>query len=114
MRAPLHAAPVISLIVALSTSCAPPTTTKPFSVHDGFIRDVDGRAVIMRGVNISGQHKLPPFFDFHQAPDYAKVRTDWGMNGIRFLVSWAALEPAPDQYDDGYVAKIAERMDWAR
>jgi endoglycosylceramidase len=113
MRA--HSPFVVFLIAAAIAvmSCAPPPKPKPFTVRDGFIRDVDGRAVIMRGVNISGQHKLPPFFDFHQAPDFAKVRDEWGMNGVRFLVSWGGLEPEPGKYDDAYVAKIAERMDWA-
>lgn len=86
----------------------------PWKVADGFIRAADGRAVIPRGVNLSGQHKLPPYFGFHQAPDFARVRNDWGMNSIRFVMTWAAIEPQKGVYDDAYLDKVAERMAWAK
>jgi endoglycosylceramidase len=35
------------------------------------------------------------------------------MNGLRFLISWAAIEPAKDAYDEAYLDAVAERMDWA-
>jgi endoglycosylceramidase len=85
----------------------------PYSVTGGFLRDGDGRALLLRGVNLSGNHKEPPYFDFHQPADYLRVRQDWGMNSIRFLVSWAAIEPAQDMIDDSYLDKVAERMTWA-
>ncbi|HEY4219771.1 MAG TPA: cellulase family glycosylhydrolase, partial [Myxococcota bacterium] len=107
---------VLALAALALPSCAPneAAAQRPYTVQGGFIRDVDGRAVIMRGVNISGAHKLPPFFDFHQAADYAQVRDDWGLNAVRFLVSWAALEPEPGNYDEQYIGQIKERMQWAK
>jgi endoglycosylceramidase len=38
----------------------------------------------------------------------------WGMNAVRFLVSWAAIEPSAGQWDDGYLDKVAERIGWAK
>lgn len=76
----------------------------------GFIRDPDGRAVILRGANVSSRHKTPPFFDFHGPADWSRMRDEWGMNAVRFLVSWAAIEPTRDQYDDAYLDEVARRV----
>ncbi|MEO8553777.1 MAG: cellulase family glycosylhydrolase [Kofleriaceae bacterium] len=82
-------------------------------VHDGFLHDRDGRAMIMRGVNLSGQQKVAPYLDDKTAADYARVRADWGFNAIRFIMTWSAVEPQPGQYDDAYLAQVAERLGWA-
>ena len=85
-----------------------------FHVRDGFVRDPQGRSVILRGVNLAGAHKSPPYFGFHQPDDYVRVSRDWGMNALRFLVVWAAIEPQKGVYDDAYLDAVAQRMDWAK
>lgn len=79
-------------------------------VSAGQLRDADGRAVILRGANVSNRHKSPPYFDFHQAGDYARLRDDFAMNSVRFLISWAAIEPERDVYDGAYLDAVAERI----
>lgn len=86
----------------------------PWEVAAGFLRDDQGRALILRGANLAGAHKSPPYFGFHQPADYARLREHWGMNSIRFLLSWAAIEPERGQYDDAYVQGVAMRVGWAR
>jgi endoglycosylceramidase len=68
----------------------------------------------MRGANVSGEAKQPPWFGFQGPKDFARMRSDWGMNAMRFLVEWAALEPEKGQYDSGYLDEVAKRIEWAR
>jgi endoglycosylceramidase len=39
---------------------------------------------------------------------------EWGFNFARFLITWDGLEPAPGVYDEAYLDRVAERMDWFR
>jgi endoglycosylceramidase len=82
-------------------------------VRDGFLRDDDGRAWILRGVNLSGAQKMAPYIDDKTPADYARLRDDWGFNAIRFLMTWAAVEPQQGVFDDAYLDAVAERMQWA-
>jgi endoglycosylceramidase len=85
----------------------------PRRVHDGFLHDAEGRALIMRGVNLSGAQKYAPYLDDKTPADYARLRTDWGFNSVRFLMTWAAVEPQPGVYNDAYLDAVGERLRWA-
>lgn len=106
-------------LCAVATLVLPACGSKPapvraaWSVEGGFIRDADGRAVILRGANVSGRHKEPPYFDFHGPADYQRMREAWGMNAVRFLVEWAALEPTRGGWDEAYLAGVRERVQQA-
>ena len=68
----------------------------------------------MRGVNLSGDQKAAPYLDDKTAADFARVRTEWGFDAIRFVMTWAAVEPTQGAYDDAYLDRVAERLAWAR
>ncbi len=114
--------PALTLVgVALTVSslgCGDPAEAPPpeaqSRVRGGFIRDDEGRALLLRGVNLAGAHKAAPYFSFHGPADFSRVRTEWGMNAVRFLITWAAVEPERGVFDDAYLDALAERMDWAR
>ena len=82
-------------------------------VCGGALRDAEGRAMIPRGVNLSGAHKTAPYTDPFTREDYAQLHA-WGFRALRFLIVWAAVEPAPGAYDEAYLAWVAERLGWAR
>jgi endoglycosylceramidase len=84
-----------------------------WQVRDHFLRAPDGRAVILRGANVADAHKRAPYLDGKQLDDYRRLRDDWGMNAIRLVMTWAAVEPNEGQYDDAYLDRVRARLDWA-
>ena len=106
----------IALVVAVVSSCSSPAAPPPVArmhVAHGAIVDADGRTLLLRGANVSGAHKAPPYFDYQQPADFASLRSDWGFDSVRFLVTWAAIEPQKGVFDDAYLAKLEEHVGWA-
>src|SRR5262249_44726815 len=104
-------------IALLALGCGasdPGGVPQSWHVSAGFLRDADGRAVILRGVNLSGAQKSAPYVDDKQLADWQRLRADWGMNAVRFVMTWAAVEPDQGRYDEAYLDKVAERMRWAQ
>ncbi|MGZ3438584.1 MAG: cellulase family glycosylhydrolase [Polyangia bacterium] len=89
-------------------------STPGWHVSGHALRAPDGRAAILRGVNLSGAQKATPYLDDKQPADYQRIRADWGMNAVRFVMTWAAVEPDAGRYDDAYLDGVAERLGWAQ
>ena len=104
-------------VLIAATGCsspAGPECTGAWHVCGRQLRDADGRSAVLRGANLSGHHKWAPYVSFHQPEDYVRLRADWGLNSIRFLMVWAAIEPEPGVYDEAYLDEVALRLQWAR
>lgn len=95
-----------------SPSAPGPSAGEPsgFHVEGGFLRDPLGRALVLRGMNVSSVHKAPPYFDFHDTADYERMRDEWGQNVVRFLVEWMALEPEEGVIDEAYLDELEVRV----
>jgi endoglycosylceramidase len=93
----------------------------------GRMRDALGRDVLLRGVNTGGRSKWAPFVPFPidaeadaeafaaAAEQFFTRLPPWGVNAVRLLFSWEALEPSPGSYDARYLDRYAAMVDaaWA-
>jgi hypothetical protein len=97
------------------------------SVEGRWFKDEHGRAIHLRGVNIGGSTKVPQvpngatwnrvgFFDhrnvsfvgkpfpIEEADGHFSRLKKWGLNFIRFLTTWEAIEHVgPGMYDEAYL-----------
>jgi endoglycosylceramidase len=86
-------------------------TLPRLTVSDGTIRDVDGRTVLLRGVNVNQLNDyadngvgLPTVAPLERN-DFARMAA-LGFNVVRLNVAWSALEPTPGAFDLAYVDRI--------
>ena len=104
------------LAVASLCGCGTPAAEAPsWGVSGGFIRSPDGRAVVLHGANVTGTQKSAPYIDAQTTlDDYLALGRTWGMNSVRFLMPWAAVEPERGRYDEAWLDAVVVRMAWAR
>jgi aryl-phospho-beta-D-glucosidase BglC (GH1 family) len=100
---------------------------------DWFV-DEDGRRILLRGVNFTASSKIPvkPNGSTHIKTDFRDHRDvsfigrpiklgeaeehftrlkHWGLNCLRFLITWEAIEHAgPGKYDKGFLEYIEELL----
>lgn len=109
----LSATPAATAQVASPQTTAVPTAaTPPISVAGRHFVAPDGRVVLLRGVNLSGDAKVPPFHPRVTNEHFAQLQ-HFGFNVIRLLFIWEAYEPAPGLYDDSYTAALRSVIDTA-
>lgn len=116
MRALLLATLAI-LVLQIATpaaNAAPPDpgwTLPQLTVADRTIKDVDGRTVLLRGVNANGLNDyatngtgLPTVTPLGRT-DFAQMAA-LGFNVVRLNVAWSLLEPTRGAFDTAYVDRI--------
>jgi endoglycosylceramidase len=83
------------------------------------IEDAAGRQVLLRGVNVNqlgDYYRASPALDPVVAlgeRDFAEI-AELGMNSVRLIVHWSALEPSPGAFDAAYLARIRQAVGWAK
>ncbi|KAI8910703.1 glycoside hydrolase superfamily [Powellomyces hirtus] len=104
---------------------------RPILQKDGHFHDEHGRILHLRGVNLSGNSKLPTSppgsthircpqffnhadvsfvgrpFPVNEADEHFGRLRSWGLTFVRFLVTWEALEhDGPGIYDDEFISYL--------
>jgi endoglycosylceramidase len=96
---------VALLLLAASAQAAP---TPPLQTAGRWLVDAEGRAVITHGVNMV--YKRPPYTPATPGfgADDARFLRTHGFNSVRLGTIYAAVEPKPGEYDDGYLKAVGE------
>jgi cellulase (glycosyl hydrolase family 5) len=108
------------LLIAAAMLTPVPATAAPADtavhVQAGKFRDEQGREITLRGFNVSGTAKLAenrglPFATTADAQKSASAMKQLtGANAVRFLITWAWVEPQPGQIDHAYLAKVTDQV----
>jgi len=101
------------LIIFIGTGCKKSEGGGGIPGEWRFIKDDQGRSLVLRGVNASGSAKSDP----QRMPnlikdDVLRLSKDWGFNVARFLILWDYAEQEPGVYNQEYFNLIEDRLDW--
>lgn len=84
----------------------------PLHVDGQVIRDQQGREVLLRGINTSGDSKVPPFMPITDASMLDPLPAT-GINTLRLLFTWEAFEPTRCNYESAYMQYYEQVVEWA-
>ncbi len=88
-------------------------TPARLGIHDGMLVDEHGRQIFLWGMNMGEKSSARRHESWHGPDDFHNLRR-WGMNAVRLLIFWSAIEPEPGVYDDAYLQSVDARVGWAR
>jgi endoglycosylceramidase len=100
-------------LLAAVVPVAAADTSPPLTVRNGAIIDAEGRQMLLRGVNLGEKSGARGHESWHGPQEFQDLH-DWGMNCVRLLIFWSAIEPEPGKYDEAYLRTVDKRIAWAR
>ena len=84
---------------------------KPKNIR--YIRDEKGRALILHGINSSNSaKKSDDNMSWVKEKDVIQETKEFGMNAVRLLIFWSAIEPEKGVYNEKYLEEVAKRVKW--
>jgi len=98
---------------------APPTAThKPrasgsVTVSGMQFLDASGKPLLLHGINVANKSPEEGYVGDLTPGDFVTIRS-WGMNCVRLAIFWDGLEPQPGRFDETYLERIAQRVEWAK
>lgn len=105
-------AAVLFACLAAAASPSVASASPVLRVEGPNLVDESGRVVVLRGVNVAGNSKVPPFRPVTGSAIFDPL-VAWGMNVVRLLFTWEAYEPTRGVYDLSYLDYYASAVDAA-
>lgn len=103
--------------VDAAAEVTPVFVTLPLRADGHFLRAADGRAVFLRGLNVSNAAKYEPTHNGTASAKAFAQMAGWGFNTVRLLTFWGAVMTAPPgagveelQPDAVYLAQLDQRI----
>ena len=103
--------------VDAAAEVTPVFVTLPLRADGHFLRAADGRAVFLRGLNVSNAAKYEPTHNGTASAKAFAQMAGWGFNTVRLLTFWGAVMTAPPgagveelQPDPVYLAQLDQRI----
>lgn len=97
------------LLAGLAASAA---AAGPLHARGGYLVDAEGAVVLLRGVNATGDAKVPPFRPLTSSAQMDPL-PGLGINALRLLFVWEAFEPTRGGYDASYLDYYERVVTWA-
>ncbi len=85
---------------------------KLISVEGKKFIDLQGRHVLLHGINMVCKEKEKNYIGDYREEDFDNLRR-WGFNVIRLGIFWDGVEPRPGYYDDRYLSEIDRMIEMA-
>lgn len=77
------------------------------------IQDQYGRQLILHGLNTASNAKSDSLRNpWISESDVERELNIFGFNVVRYLIFWDAIEPQKDFFDDAYLDRVEERVNW--
>lgn len=98
-----------SLCLFVVLFCAHTAWASPMRVDANGFLDPQGRRTLLRGFNVAGDAKVPPFRHGLEEHDYKRLAA-WGVNVVRLLWIWEAFEPRKGEYHQEYLEDVRQQI----
>ncbi|MEZ5035949.1 MAG: cellulase family glycosylhydrolase [Chitinophagales bacterium] len=84
-----------------------------FVEDPSIIQDKYGRQLILHGLNTSSNSKSDPLRNpWIIESDVDREVKEFGFNFVRYLIFWDAIEPQKGVFDEAYLDRVQERVEW--
>lgn len=104
---------LILIAVALLANSCKKDENPGIAIDPSMVQDKYGRQLILHGLNTSSSAKGDP----QRLPWISEENVDkeafhYGFNFVRFLIFWDAIEPQFNVFNEDYLNKLEERVNW--
>ena len=105
--------PVLLICLSLFSCKKESEETGSTLAETSIIKDQFGRQLILHGLNTSSSAKSEPLRNpWIIESDVDREAKEFGFNFVRYLIFWDAIEPQKDVFDQAYLDRVEERVNW--